>query len=67
MVNFFFQLIGDFNDYIQPSESDVILLKSYYQAINSSTLIPNKAPYKIAQHHYNAYKAKIDQKKMDTS
>lgn len=53
-----FQLIGDLNEYLEPAETDVVLIKSYHQAINSNILLPHSAPYKIAKHHYNVYKAK---------
>lgn len=55
------KLIGDLKDYLEPAETDVLLIKSYYQALNSSILLPNTAPYKIAEHHYNTYKANVSQ------
>lgn len=58
-----FQLIGDLKDYLEPPEVDVALLKCYYQAINSSILLSNSVPYKIATHHLNKHKATIVPKK----
>ncbi|XP_031621767.1 uncharacterized protein LOC116339840 [Contarinia nasturtii] len=55
------ELIGELNDYLEPPETDVLLIKSYFQAINSNCLLPNSAPFRIAQHHYNMYKAKTSQ------
>lgn len=56
LFGIFLQLIGELNDYLEPPETDVILIKSYFQAINSSVILPNTVPYKIAEHHYNAFK-----------
>lgn len=61
-MRFLLQLIGTLDDYLNPPESDKILLKSYYQAINSHILLPNTIPYKIAEHHVNAYKTKLNQR-----
>lgn len=50
------------DDYLDPPECDKILLKSYYQAINSRILLPNTIPYRIAEHHVNAFKTKLSQR-----
>lgn len=59
------QLIGNFGDYVEPPETDVVLVESYYDAINSSILLPDKAPYKIAEHHFKAHKAKMEKTRID--
>lgn len=59
----YFQLIGEMADYLEPPETDVVLIKSYFQAINSSLILPNTAPYKIAEFHYNTLKMRTTQNK----
>lgn len=44
-------------DYLEPTETDQVLLKSYYQAIHSKILLPHSVPFRIAEHHVGAYKA----------
>lgn len=52
------------NDYLEPAETDLLLIKSYFQAINSTNVLKSTVPYKIASHHYDVYnthKAKVIQ------
>lgn len=55
----FLQIIGNLEDYLEPVETDRTLLKSYFNALNSNELIPDSLPYRIATHHIEAHKAKI--------
>lgn len=50
------QIIGTLSDYIEPPESDEVLLKSYCQAIHSKILLNKSIPFKIAEHHVRACK-----------
>lgn len=55
-------------DYLEPAETDLLLIKSYFQAINSINVLKDTVPYKIASHHYNVYnthKAKIIQQQKE--
>lgn len=57
------ELIGCFDDYLSPGETDSVLLKSYYQAIHSGYLLPDSVAYKIASHHVTIHKDKVNHKK----
>lgn len=45
------QLIGGLDDYLYPVETDVAMLKYYYQAINSVPFAENSVARRIAEHH----------------
>lgn len=45
------QVIGCLDDYLYPVETDVAMLKYYYQAINSVPFSENSLPRRIAEHH----------------
>ncbi|XP_058822608.1 uncharacterized protein LOC131684081 isoform X1 [Topomyia yanbarensis] len=57
------QLFGSLNDYKQPEETDVTLLKYYNQALNSNLLRPGSIPAQIAAHHVQAYRSKAEKMK----
>ncbi|KXJ72313.1 hypothetical protein RP20_CCG018386 [Aedes albopictus] len=57
------QLFGTMEDYLQPVETDVTLLKFYSQALNSNLLRPGSIPARIATHHLQAYRAKTNERK----
>lgn len=48
-------LFGGIDAYLSPCETDVSLLKCYYQAINNNLLRKGSIPYLIAQHHLNKF------------
>lgn len=45
------QMIGGLHDYLYPVETDVDMLKYYYQAINTIPFAENSLPRRIAEHH----------------
>lgn len=48
-------LIDSMNDYLQPVETDISLLKSYESALNNSAILQaGSIPWKIAKHHVQA-------------
>lgn len=55
----FFQLFGTIDDYLQPIETDVNMLKSYYQAISSSMVPAGSVLHRIATHHLTHCKLKF--------
>ncbi|EAT42274.1 AAEL006184-PA [Aedes aegypti] len=57
------QLFGTMDDYLQPEESDVTLLKFYSQALNSNLLRTGSIPARIAAHHVQAYRTKAHERK----
>lgn len=57
-------MIGTLDDYLNPPETDELLLKSYYQAMNSNLLLANAVPFQIASHHVRAHKEKLSQKRV---
>ncbi|XP_065077576.1 RNA polymerase II-associated protein 1 [Ochlerotatus camptorhynchus] len=56
------QLFGTLDDYLQPEETDVTLIRFYSQALNSNLLRPGTAPARIAAHHVQAYRARVDKR-----
>ena len=53
-------LLDNFNEYLQPIESDQSLLKCYSTALSSNLLRKDSIPWKIAEHHVkNAKKSFI--------
>ncbi|XP_058447793.1 RNA polymerase II-associated protein 1 [Malaya genurostris] len=57
------QLFGSIDEYRQPTETDITLIKYYSQALNSNLLRPGSIPAQIAAHHVQAYRAKVDRMK----
>ncbi|XP_050072117.1 RNA polymerase II-associated protein 1 [Anopheles maculipalpis] len=53
------ELFGEMAQYLEPAESDTVLLRSYGQALNSNLLRPGSIPHRIAHHHLQAYRAKV--------
>uniref|UniRef100_A0A1Q3FUP8 Putative rna polymerase ii-associated protein 1 n=1 Tax=Culex tarsalis TaxID=7177 RepID=A0A1Q3FUP8_CULTA len=51
------QLFGTLNQYLEPAETDVTLIKFYSQALHSNLLRPGSIPARIASHHVQAYRA----------
>lgn len=52
------KLFAGIDGYLNPEETEMSLLKSYSQAINSNLLRKGSVPFKIAQHHITQYRAK---------
>lgn len=50
------QLLGSLDDYLYPVETDVAMLKYYFQAINSVPFAPDSLPRRIAEHHLKAHR-----------
>ncbi|XP_053660448.1 RNA polymerase II-associated protein 1 [Anopheles marshallii] len=53
------ELFGEMVQYLEPVESDIVLLRSYGQALNSNLLRPGSIPHRVAHHHLQAYRAKV--------
>uniref|UniRef100_A0A182VWJ8 RNA polymerase II-associated protein 1 n=1 Tax=Anopheles minimus TaxID=112268 RepID=A0A182VWJ8_9DIPT len=53
------ELFGTMVQYLEPAESDIVLLRSYEQALNSNLLRPGSIPHRIAHHHLQAYRSKV--------
>ncbi|XP_062565677.1 RNA polymerase II-associated protein 1 [Armigeres subalbatus] len=53
------QLFGSLDEYLQPEETDVTLIKFYSQALNSNLLRPGSIPARIAAHHVQAYRERM--------
>uniref|UniRef100_A0A182QYA5 RNA polymerase II-associated protein 1 C-terminal domain-containing protein n=1 Tax=Anopheles farauti TaxID=69004 RepID=A0A182QYA5_9DIPT len=53
------ELFGELEQYLQPVESDIVLLRSYGQALNSNLLRPGSIPHRVANHHVQAYRSKV--------
>uniref|UniRef100_A0A182MCV1 RPAP1/MINIYO-like TPR repeats domain-containing protein n=1 Tax=Anopheles culicifacies TaxID=139723 RepID=A0A182MCV1_9DIPT len=53
------ELFGTMAQYLEPAEDDIVLLRSYEQALNSNLLRPGSIPHRIAQHHLQAYRSKV--------
>lgn len=51
-----FQLVGGFDNYLNPEENDISLIKSYNQALNGNLLRKGSVPYLIASHHVEKFK-----------
>ncbi|XP_055540548.1 RNA polymerase II-associated protein 1 [Wyeomyia smithii] len=51
------QLFGSIDDYRQPAETDVTLLRYYNQALNSNLLRPGSLPAQLAAYHVETYRA----------
>ncbi|XP_063832823.1 RNA polymerase II-associated protein 1 [Ostrinia nubilalis] len=49
-------LCYEMKDYLYPEETDMSLIKSYFQALSGSLLRPGTIAYRIAQHHVESYK-----------
>ncbi|CAG9558898.1 unnamed protein product [Danaus chrysippus] len=53
-------LCYEFNEYLCPEETDESLIKSYFRALSSNLLRSNTIAYRIANHHVNSYKKRIN-------
>lgn len=53
-------LLEDFNEYLNPIETDVSLLKCYSMALSSKLLIVGSLPWKIADHHVRNAKKSLN-------
>ncbi|XP_049285596.1 RNA polymerase II-associated protein 1 isoform X1 [Anopheles funestus] len=53
------ELFGELAHYLEPAESDTVLLRSYGQALNSNLLRPGSIPHRVAHHHLQAYRSKV--------
>ncbi|XP_052891202.1 RNA polymerase II-associated protein 1 [Anopheles moucheti] len=53
------ELFGEMVQYLEPAESDIVLLRSYGQALNSNLLRPGSIPHRVAHHHLQAYRSKV--------
>lgn len=51
-----FQLIGGIKSLLEPEETEISLIKSYNQALNSNLLRQGSIPYLIAKHHVEKFK-----------
>uniref|UniRef100_A0A182YAE1 RNA polymerase II-associated protein 1 C-terminal domain-containing protein n=1 Tax=Anopheles stephensi TaxID=30069 RepID=A0A182YAE1_ANOST len=51
------ELFGALAQYLEPVETDSVLLRSYGQTLNSNLLRPGSIPHRIAHHHLQAYRA----------
>lgn len=54
-------LCYELKDYLYPEETDESLIKSFYRALSGNLLRPNTIAHKIAQHHVDCYKKRIEQ------
>ncbi|XP_053670534.1 uncharacterized protein LOC128720859 [Anopheles nili] len=54
------ELFADLNEYLEPAESDTLLLRSYGQALNSNLLRPGSIPHRVAAHHLQAHRSKTN-------
>lgn len=57
LLLFIFQLIIPIERFLQPEETETHLLRLYFQALFSRTVVPNRCPllYLIAIHHVNRF------------
>uniref|UniRef100_A0A182N5V9 RPAP1/MINIYO-like TPR repeats domain-containing protein n=1 Tax=Anopheles dirus TaxID=7168 RepID=A0A182N5V9_9DIPT len=53
------ELFGELEQYLRPAESDIVLLRSYGQALNSNLLRPGSIPHRVANHHVQAHRSKV--------
>uniref|UniRef100_A0A182PGT8 RNA polymerase II-associated protein 1 n=1 Tax=Anopheles epiroticus TaxID=199890 RepID=A0A182PGT8_9DIPT len=53
------ELFGPLEQYLEPAESDTVLVRSYGQALNSNLLRPGSIPHRVANHHVQAYRSKV--------
>lgn len=53
-------LLSNFNEYLYPVESDESLVKSYAIALSTNQLRENSIPWKIARHHVDNFKKKLN-------
>ncbi|XP_063709382.1 RNA polymerase II-associated protein 1 [Culicoides brevitarsis] len=55
-------LFGGIENYLNPEETDVSLLKCYHRAIGNNLLREGTVPYKIAEHHLKKFNERRNQK-----
>ncbi|XP_041761157.1 RNA polymerase II-associated protein 1 [Anopheles merus] len=53
------ELFGTLEEYLEPAETDIVLLRSYGQALNSNLLRPGSIPHRVANHHVQVYRSKV--------
>lgn len=53
-------LCYELDQYLYPAETDESLIKSYFQALSGNLLRPGTTAHKIAEHHVEMYKKRID-------
>lgn len=56
-------LCYEIKDYLYPEETEMSLIKSYFQALSGYLLRPGTIPHRIAQHHLESYKKRTNNKK----
>lgn len=54
------QLCYGLREYLEPEETDESLIKSYFQALSSNLLRPDTVAHRIASHHVECYKVRIN-------
>ncbi|XP_035773853.1 RNA polymerase II-associated protein 1-like [Anopheles albimanus] len=50
------ELFDELNAYLTPEETDMVLLRSYGQALNSNLLRVGSIPHQVASHHVEAFR-----------